>query len=137
MCARVEEMPTRWHESSDGRYRVSTPELTVLDLIQRERAVGGMDRVREVLRALWPHCSGDGLLQALNAVQSVPAAQRLGALLSLDGGSELMEPLADWLRGKQMRPVALEGLRPRGKSCVRDSRTQFKVWVPPRRRANA
>jgi len=26
---RIETMPTRWHETADGRFRVSTPELTV------------------------------------------------------------------------------------------------------------
>ncbi len=35
--SRIEAMPTRWHESADGRFLVSTPELTALDLIQRER----------------------------------------------------------------------------------------------------
>ena len=129
-CARMEAMPTRWHESADGRFKVSTPELTALNLIQRESLLGGMGRVREVLRALWPHCTPEGLTQALDAVQSVPAAQRLGALLTLDDQVALAAPLSDWLRGKPMRRVALEGALVRINARTGDALADFKVWTP-------
>lgn len=29
VCSRIEAVPTRWHESADGRFKVSTPELAV------------------------------------------------------------------------------------------------------------
>jgi len=135
-CARIEAMPTRWHESADGRFRVSTPELTVLNLIQRESMLGGMGRVREVLRALWPRCMPAGLAEALHAVQSVPVAQRLGALLTLDDQAALMVPLADWLRDKPMRLVALEGTLPQGDARASGTPAGFKVWMPPRQEAN-
>lgn len=135
-CARVAAMPTRWHESADGRFKVSTPELTALDLIQRENALGGMGRVREVLRALWPGCTTEGLVQALDAMQSVPAAQRLGALLTLDGQAGLAAPLSQWLRDKPTRLIALEGVLPQSDERSDNTLGDFKVWVPPQAEAN-
>jgi len=135
-CSRIEAMPTRWHESADGRFKVSTPELTVLDLIERESMLGGMGRVREVLHALWPHCTPEGLTQALDAMQSVPVAQRLGALLALDEQTALLAPLQDWLRDKPTRLIALEGALPRGDERTNNTNADFKVWVPPQQGAN-
>ena len=135
-CARIEAMPTRWHESADGRFKVSTPELTALDLIQRDSALGGMGRVREVLRALWSHCTPAGLTQALDALQSVPVAQRLGALLTLDEQANLLAPLSHWLRGRPMRLIALEGPLPPGEERSDHTNTDFKVWMGPQQGAN-
>jgi len=135
-CARIEAMPTRWHESADGRFKVSTPELTALDLVERENTLGGMGRVREVLRALWPHCTPEGLTQALDAMQSVPVAQRLGALLTLDEQTTLLAPLSNWLRDKPMRLIALEGALPQRGERTDNINADFKVWAPPRQGAN-
>lgn len=135
-CSRIEAMPTRWHESADGRFKVSTPELTVLDLIQRGNTLGGMGRVREVLRALWPQCAPESLTLALDAMQSVPVAQRLGALLALDEQTTLLAPLSDWLRDKPMRWVALEGALPQRDERTDNANANFKVWVPPQQGAN-
>jgi len=136
VCSRIEAMPTRWHESADGRFKVSTPELTALDLIQRESQLGGVGRVREVLRALWPQCTPQGLTQALEAMQGVPVAQRLGALLALDEQTALLAPLAQWLRGKPTRLIALEGTLPVGEERADHTNADFKVWVPPQQGAN-
>lgn len=70
----IERMPTRWRETPDGRFRVSTPELTAIDLLQREAFVGGMARVREVLSRLWPLFTRNGLVEALDAADSAPSA---------------------------------------------------------------
>lgn len=43
---RIGDMPTRWHETPDGRFKVGTPELTALELVERAALVGGMSRVR-------------------------------------------------------------------------------------------
>lgn len=136
-CARIEVMPTRWHESSDGRFKVSPPELTALDLIQRENMLGGMSRVRAVLAGLWPHCTPQGLTQALEAMQSVPVAQRLGALLMLDERADLAALVSSWLEDKPMRLVALEGSLPRRDERTRNTDRSFKVWMPPLQQANA
>lgn len=124
----IERMPTRWHETQDGRFKVSAPELTALELVQRERLVGGIQRVREVLHALWGACTKVGLVQALEAAREVPAAQRLGVLLAMDGQDALASRVAHWLRDKQPRIVSLESDQSSDDSLHVDS--VFKVRLP-------
>jgi len=103
--ANIQRMPTRWHETAGGRFKVSTPELTALELVQRDAQVGGIARVREVLRSLCESCSVEGLQEALDAAQEVPAAQRLGALLCLQGRAELAQGVQHWLQGRKIRAI--------------------------------
>ena len=69
-------------------------------------------------------------------MQGVPVAQRLGALLALDEQAALLAPLAQWLRGKPTRLIALEGALPMGAERADHTHTDFKVWVPPQQGAN-
>ena len=126
--SQIEHMPTRWHETPDGRFKVGTPELTALELVQRETAAGGMARVREVLRALWPSCTPRGLSEALEALQEVPTAQRLGVLLALDDQDALASPVRKWLGDKPLRIVPLEGGQTPDTSSEVDA--AFKVRLP-------
>lgn len=134
--ARVEAMPTRWHETPQGRFRVATPELTALELVERATWVGGLARVRGVLQALWRSCTAQGLTEALGALEDVPTAQRLGALLALDGERALAVRVTAWLRDRPHRLLELERGPSMGESKQVD--TQFKVRLPPAfRGANA
>ena len=123
--ARIEDMPTRWHETPDGRFKVGTPELTALELVERVALVGGMARVREVLRELWVSCTPQGLIEALNALQEVPTAQRLGALLALEDQGALGSRVAEWLRDKALRLIPLE--RGQAPDTSSEVDTTFKV----------
>lgn len=126
--SRIEDMPTRWHETPDGRFKVGTPELTALELVQRETASGGISRVREVLQALWPACTSQGLYEALEALQEVPTVQRLGILLARDDQDALASEVLKWLHDKQLRIVPLEsGQNPKTSSEVDAA---FKVRLP-------
>lgn len=124
----IELMPTRWHETPEGRLKVGTPELTALELVQRETLVGGMARVREVLRRLWPSCVPQGLTDALEAMQEVPTAQRLGVLLAIEGQNALASRIAEWLHDKPLRLVPLEPRQARHASYEIDP--TFKVRLP-------
>lgn len=126
--SRIDHTPTGWHETPDGRFKVSTAELTALELVQRETAAGGMARVREVLRALWSSCAPRGLSEALEALQEVPTAQRLGVLLALDGQDALASRVRKWLRDKPLRIVPLEGGQTPDTSSKVDA--DFKVRLP-------
>jgi len=123
--ARIDDMPTRWHETPDGRFKVGTPELTALELVERVALVGGMARVREVLRELWASCTPQGLTEALEALQQVPTAQRLGVLLTLENQSAFASRVADWLSDKPLRLVPLE--RGQARDTSFDVDTTFKV----------
>jgi predicted transcriptional regulator of viral defense system len=129
----IEHMPTRWHETPEGRFKVSTPELTALDLVQREALMGGIARVQEVLHALWDACTADGFSTALQAIQEVSTAQRLGALLTLDGRDALAAQVEVWLRDKRLRIISLEG-KHASKTSGMD--TTFKVRLPAELRSS-
>lgn len=126
--ARIESMPTRWHETPDGHLKVGTPELTALELVERAALAGGMARVREVLRELWASCTPQGLTEALDALQEIPTAQRFGALLAQEGQSALASSVATWLRDKPLRLVPLERGQAQEPSSEVD--TTFKVRLP-------
>lgn len=133
--SQIKHMPTRWHETPDGRFKVGTPELTALELTQRASLVGAMARVKEILRALWGVCTPPGLTEALEALQEVPTAQRLGALLTLDDQDALASQVMEWLHGRSLRLIPLEREQRRDKSVRID--TTFKVQLPiDGRRAN-
>jgi hypothetical protein len=127
--ARIQQMPTRWHETAEGRFKVSTPELTALELVQRDLQIGGMARVQEVLYTLYEACSVEGLQEALDAAQEVPATQRLGALFSLQGRADLAQGAKHWLEGRKTRAIPLESGSAVGDDWRLDS--VFKVWLPP------
>lgn len=127
-CSRIEHMPTRWHETPDGRFKVGTPELTALELVQRAPLVGGVARVREVLRELWRSCTPGGLLEALEALREIPTAQRLGTLLALDGQDDLASRVAAWLHDRSRRLIPLEHGQAGDKSA--DVDTTFRVRLP-------
>lgn len=108
--ARVADKPTRWHETPHGRFKVSTLELTALDLLARQRAAGGISRIVEVLQLLALDMTADGLSAALKATQETPVAQRLGALLSRLNQVVFTNQVANWLGTQRTRriPLAME-----------------------------
>lgn len=103
---RISVMPTRWHETADGRYLVSTPELTMLDLLRRQDVAGGAVRVAELVEGLGMYARPEGLREALRAADDTPNAQRLGALLSRQG-SDLSEIVVAFLERRPLRSVTL------------------------------
>ena len=126
--ARIESMPTRWYETPDGRFKVGTPELTALELVERVALVGGMARVQDVLGELWASCTPEGLTAALEAMQEIPTAQRLGALLLLEDQNALASRVAAWLRDKPLRLVPLD--RGQAQEASSEVQTIFKVRLP-------
>jgi hypothetical protein len=126
--AKAGSMPARWHETPDGRFKVASPELTALELVERAALVGGIGRTQEVLRELAASCTPSGLIDALDALMEIPTAQRLGALLALDDQRELSDTVATWLRDKPMRLVPLEPGKQRTRLVEADA--DFKVQMP-------
>ena len=126
--SRIPELPTRWHSTPQGRFKVSTPELTALDLVARQQVAGGIARLTEVLKSLTSEMTTEGLRTALNAASEPPTAQRLGALLSLLDQSQLADLVADWLASKHTRRIPLTpGLDDQLASTLH---TRFKVQLP-------
>jgi predicted transcriptional regulator of viral defense system len=104
--ANIVDLPTRWHETSEGRFRISTPELTLLDLVRRQDIVGGLGRVIDVINELAVYATADGLQAALEAAKDVPNAQRLGTLLAVRNVA-LSEVIVEWFDGRSLRTIPL------------------------------
>jgi predicted transcriptional regulator of viral defense system len=131
----LDAVPTQWHETAAGRLKVSTPAATALELAARPEAVGGPARVAEVIEALAPAISDAGLRAALEALHEIPAAQRLGALLTLGGSQQLANVVATWLSDKQTRTIPLSPGADRDEQARVDA---FKVQLPTNfQRANS
>jgi predicted transcriptional regulator of viral defense system len=105
-------------KTDTGFIKVSSLELTMLDLLRYPHAAAGLDNIATVLSDLGPDCDPDKL-----AVQSIAfertVIQRLGYLLDWLGFSEKTRALQKVLR--QKRPLPWTELEPR-----RTKRTSIK-----------
>lgn len=126
----LERIPTRWHETRLGRFKISTPEVTAIDLIRRMSAVGGISRIGIIVNSLAEHMSESGVGQALDVTDEILPAQRLGALLKESGHNKLAAAVSAWLVSKRKRAITLSGEQLRSRRPAFD--TTFKVWLDGR-----
>ena len=89
-----------------GRVRISTPEVTMLDLVAHPRVAGGWGNIASVVVELGPLGSKRGWRAALGTDPAVPRVQRLGYLLDRVGAPHTDE-LAAWLMPRSARTVTL------------------------------
>jgi len=80
------------HKTDTGRMKVSTVELTVLDLLRYPHAAGGLDTIATIIADLGDRID-PGKLAALSASYERSVSQRLGHLLDRFGHSERAEAL--------------------------------------------
>lgn len=126
--SRIPTMPVAWHETTHGRFKVSSPALTALELVARQQMAGGIARVMEVLQALIPDITNEGLSAALDALDETPTAQRIGVLFIRANQPNLADLVATWLETKRTRRIALSPGATDTGPCTLDAR--FKVLVP-------
>jgi predicted transcriptional regulator of viral defense system len=74
-------------KTDTGHMKVSSPELTALDLLRYPHAGGGLDNIATVIADLAEHLNA-GKLATLAAAYERSVSQRLGYLLDLFGRSE-------------------------------------------------
>lgn len=89
-----------------GTVRVSTPEVTALDLAGYPVRVGGLDVVATVVSELVERLDASKLAEAA-ALAPVPWAQRLGYVLELVGGEGRTAALAEVVRQRAREYVPL------------------------------
>jgi predicted transcriptional regulator of viral defense system len=126
--SRIPDMPVAWHETMHGRFKVSTPALTALELVARQQMAGGIARVMEVLQGLLTDITGVDLSAALDALDEITTAQRIGVLLIRANQPDLADLVATWLETKRTRRIALSPGSSDACPCTLDVR--FKVLVP-------
>jgi hypothetical protein len=85
--------PLEERNTPRGTVRISTPEVTALDLAGCPARVGGLDVVATIVSELVERLDASKLAAAASLVP-VPWAQRLGYVLELVGGEARMAALA-------------------------------------------
>ena len=109
-----------------GTMRVSTPEVTALDLVRYPRHAGSLANVLTVLAELAERLDGRRLVAAARAEADLAPVQRLGVLLDHLEQRQLTGPLAEWLARRRPRLTRLRPDRPAGRAR-RDSRWRVLV----------
>lgn len=87
------------HKTDTGTMKISTVELTALDLLRYPQAAGGIDNIATVLTDLAPKIDA-AKLAALSQKAERPVAQRLGYLLDRLGHQERTEPMHAALKAR-------------------------------------
>lgn len=87
------------HKTDTGTMKISTVELTALDLLRYPQAAGGIDNIATVLTDLAPKIDA-AKLAALSQKAERPIAQRLGYLLDRLGHQERTEPMHAALKAR-------------------------------------
>jgi len=104
--ARMAAAPTDSLKTPAGTVRISTPEMTMLDLVAYPRRAGGWGNIASLLPDLAEPSSRRGWSDALGIGPPTAHVQRLGYLLDAVGASNV-DTLADWLRGRRRFVVTL------------------------------
>ncbi len=108
---RAGEAPVVEARTPTGRVRISTPEVTMLDLVAHPRVSGGWGNIASLLAELGPLGSKRGWQQALGTGPAVLQVQRLGYLLDRAGAPHTDE-LSGWLASRPHKAITLV---PRGR----------------------
>jgi len=90
-----------------GSVRVSTPEMTTVDLVRFVKAAGQLDNVATVIAELAPLIHAKPLLEAVRLSGHVPSAQRLGYLLDHVKARLLADVLHEWVERQSPGAVTL------------------------------
>ena len=126
------------HKTDTGRMKVSSLELTLLDLLRYPHAAGGLDTIATIIADLGDRID-PGKLARLSASYERSVGQRLGSLLDRFGHSERAEALHAALpRGSALPWVELEPSQTADpvfspEPTERDERWHVIVRRPPER----
>ena len=100
-------------KTETGFMRVSSPELTALDLVRYSKAVGGLSLVATTLAELGENVEPRALLNVARKEKSLAPLRRLGLILDNVGFGSRTNELAAFVRNKTDIPVLLDPSLPR------------------------
>jgi len=119
-------------KTETGKMRLSSPELTALDLLRYPRASGGLDNVATILAELGEKLD-PAKLAILSAAFELSVRQRLGYLLARSGLAAKAEVLVPPMRSRQPVPwIELDPLAVRRSEplpAVVESNPRWRVHV--------
>lgn len=103
-------------KTETGFMRVSSPELTALDLVRYSKAVGGLSLVATTLAELGENIEPRTLLHVARKQKSLAPFRRLGLILDKLGYGSRTNEIAVYVRNKTDIPVLLDPSLPRADS---------------------
>ena len=118
--------PTVPVKTETGAMRVSTPEITALDLVRYPTGAGQLGNVATVLSELAEKLDPARLLHAAEGDVELPSIQRLGYLLEVSRKSSLTKALNRWLKEREPRRALLSPGR-NAKGSTTNDRWQIVV----------
>lgn len=124
----VARAPAEQRNTPRGTVRVSTPEVTALDLAGYPARVGGLDVVATVVSELVERLDASKLAEAAT-LAPVPWAQRLGYVLELVGGERRTEALAELVRERAREYVPLATGARRGRRRSKRWRLEINATI--------
>lgn len=98
-----ERTPVDFFTKNNSRYRVSTREATLLDLVRHQDKIGGLDAIARIAKDLMSEISSRRLLEALDAQDQVPNAQRMGFIFDNIPMKKYADIVEAWLDGKSKK----------------------------------
>ncbi|MFP4028930.1 MAG: type IV toxin-antitoxin system AbiEi family antitoxin [Candidatus Brocadiia bacterium] len=100
-------LPEQKKNTRTGTVNVSTPELTAYDLFRFPDAAGGFDNIATILSELAETLDEKELKRVARLMPYHSIIQRFGYIMDFLGKSALVEPLAEWLAGRNPSRVKL------------------------------
>jgi len=102
---------TEEKKTETGTLRVSTPEVTAIDLFRYTSAAGGLDNAATVLGELTERLDERKLADAARADGELACSQRLGYVLEIVGAGNRASALAEWVNHRKPRNTPLNPRR--------------------------
>lgn len=105
-----------------GFIKISSPELTALDLVTYADKIGGLNRVATILEELSEQMDKDVLIQTITSYRNVATVQRLGFVLETLEKNELAGALMQYLEGVKHFPILLRPQKEKPATMVTGNR---------------
>lgn len=100
-------------KTKSGYINVSSPELTVIDLIEKEKYIGGLNRACAIINELLDIIDIENLEEDFFQLAPMPVFQRLGYILeSIIDRQDLADELYNKVQGHTIRKVPLKTGKP-------------------------
>lgn len=118
----IKRLPTQQPSGAVAPLAISTPEVTVYDLVRYATRIGGIERSAETIRPLLPLLRARALKRVLGLENEPAVAQRLGFVIEACGHRRLAKVVRDWLPD-ELTPVKLSPAQDK-----RDNLPLVKRW---------
>lgn len=123
----IHQAVTEMVKTQTGYIRISTPEMTALDLVFYFKSSGYLSHVATILNELWEKMDGLRLLAIAKEATDISYIQRLGYLLEqVSENTSLTEPLYRWIHQKKIRFV---NLLPKKAFHSCDKNLRWKLYI--------